>query len=311
MTLPALLIGDGALASAAFSGRIGVLPAIGLHVVLVAAVAVVVMRAGVADWAPSLIALAAVLLAGPAAALAIVLVSAIGRHADTPSGLLDGWYARLAGEVVPDEAQRIAEAIETARAVRPGETDPRPFADILRKGTLAEKQAMLGLIGLRYQPEYLPFLRAALRSPEAVVRAQAAAVLVKLKDVFKQRLMAGLAEARTDFACPLDRAQDLIECASSGFVEPVEAHAALHAAKALCSAALHGPATARAELLLCRALAAGDEHAEVVARLERCADSLPSPLRQAFATSLLALGRHRQLGALLRGGRDVACPQGT
>jgi hypothetical protein len=217
---------------------------------------------------------------------------------------LNEWYRQISGGSTPDSAYLVHEAIVTGRAVRPDLGGLRNFLEVIKHGTLSEKQALLGLVGLKYHADYFPVLILALRSPEASVRAQAAAVFVKLKEQFNRRLEQSLAGPSscaqlTGPAVHLARAEAILACTDSGFIDAAKAREARSVAKALCEAEI-SEGSSIAELLFCRLLAANDEHAELVGRLACRARTLPSDLKSLLAESLIILGRHLELHDLLR-----------
>jgi hypothetical protein len=276
------------------------------HCILIAVVIVWLAQRDVTNWGLWLIGLVATFVAGPLGAVGVIALAAIRQHTSPSQDLLEEWYRRMSGESVTDPAHLIHDAILTDRALRPGAGASQRFADLMKHGALSEKQALLGLIGLKYHNDYFPILAMGLRAREASVRAQAAAVFVKLKDQFKRRLKESLVapaiEGETGATAEgLTRADIILTCAQTGFIDSAEAREACAVAKTLCEQALAtGVMPDEAEALLCRVLAANSEHEELVSRLTLRTSTLAPDLKTLLAGSLIELGRHRELHALLR-----------
>jgi hypothetical protein len=143
----------------------------------------------------------------------------------------------------------------------------------LVEGSLVQKQALLGLIGRKYHADYYPHLKLALRSPQAVVRAQAAAVFAKLKEEQKAQLNLSLSkggDAADDPEQHIIGARAIVSCAESGFIDPPEAGRARAAVKARCQEALRSdPHSIAWQLLLCRVLTADGDDDAVIELLRR------------------------------------------
>ena len=259
------------------------------------------------DCTMAVIGLLLILLAGPLGAIGLLILLVVQRQASLPQGLLDDWYRQISGDGIVDPAGMIHDGMLSNRAFRPGTGEIRRFADVMKSGTVPEKQALLGLIGLRYHADYFRFLGLALRASEASVRTQAAAVFVKLKEQFKARMKqamaddAGYTENTAVVALLLDRVRTILDCTQSGFIDAAEATQARATAGALCERALTIDGTsAAAETLLCRVLAADGAHESFIARLSARSTPLGHELEPLFADSLMMLGRHRELRELLK-----------
>ena len=284
------------------SSEIGLWLGLLLHGFLIAAATDRLSRCDVEDKSLWTIGLMTTALVGPLGAICVTMLSIGERHARPSSDLLAAWYRRICGDLSPDHAGQIYAAISTDRAVRAGSRGFRCFVDTIQHGTMSEKQALLGLIGLKYHNDYFPLLGLALRSREACVRAQAAAVFVKLKEEFKRRLKSSVAtHTAKDSEDALARVHAILSCTGSGFIEVAEARDAHAVAKSLCIWAIAaGAATGPAEALLCRVLAANGEHLEVAQFLQSRVARLDPDARALLANSLIALGRHRELHDVLR-----------
>ncbi len=295
------------LFAAAVSGGIGVWLGILAHGMLVMLTADWLRRHLAGDRALGAIGVLATGIAGPLGALCVMLLAIAEQHARPSHELLAAWYRRVSGDHSPDQAEQIHEAIVTGRAARSGSAESRRFAKILEAGTLPEKQALLAVIGLKYHNDYFPILGAALRHRDACVRAQAAAVFVKLKEEFKSRLKSHVAfqsvgTGPNDSEESIRRVHAILSCTASGFIEPAVARDAHAAAKALCTRAIrNGQAAGATETLRCRVLAADGEHLDVVNILQsRLPTTLDPEARVLLANSMIALGHHRGLHELLK-----------
>jgi hypothetical protein len=219
-------------------------------------------------------------LAGPIAAVAWWFAAMAGKSRSLTERA--DWYDVISldrGD--DDDASQLHEALAAGRIVGGQRRGERSFPDVLVNGKLAEKQALLGLIGLRYHPRYHPLLQTALRSPEPSVRAQAAAVSVKLKDQFRGRLADALVGAGATEGDEAARARiaDILAATTSGFIDRPQAEAALSSAVAHCEQRLAVEMSEPWFVLLIRCLAALERHGDVVARLGPLGGSVPAELR--------------------------------
>src|SRR4051794_5264219 len=113
--------------------------------------------------------------AGSVLALTLLLARTRVSHHD-----LEDWYRQISGVREVNPAVVLYDKIIDGRARRPGRCAIEHFPSVL-DGPLATQQALLGLIGLSYHPDYRALLGQALRSAEPSIRVHAAAVSVKLR----------------------------------------------------------------------------------------------------------------------------------
>jgi hypothetical protein len=110
----------------------------------------------------------------------------------------------------------------TGRALDFSRDLPSSIPDLIETGTIAQKQAILGVIARRFHPDYLPGLQAALVAPEPVIRVQAAAVAAKIRGDLPAYVERLLREA-SDVGQPPDRIVVTIAeargCVASGLLE--------------------------------------------------------------------------------------------
>src|SRR5215467_10632917 len=251
-----------------------------------------------------------VLIAGPLGGAGIVLLGLAIRLGAPERDVLEAWYDWLSGEEHPDAAQRLYEAILTGRELKPSAHGPWSFASVLEQGTLAEKQVLLGHIGLKYHHDYFPLLCAALRSAQSPVRAQAGAIFVRLKEQFRRRLHDDRHRSREarrfgDAPAMLACARSMLACAESGFLNGSEVREALAEAKALSLiCASTDAADAESEMILCRIIAATGEDDGLLDRLLAAAPNAGLKMQQLLARCLVATGRHADLHRMLLAGED-------
>jgi hypothetical protein len=307
-TIGAALIGGFGLIAAAecllfagpASGYVGLAPAVAAHLVLIALLAARLHHTAVEDWGLWIMGLTVTALAGPLGAIGTLAVAAICKWTTPSQGLLEDWYRRMSGDDAADAATLLREAIQTDRALQPGSWAIRRFPEVIRHGTLSEKQTLLGLIGLKYHKSYFPILTMALRSPQPSVRAQAAAVFVKLKEKHEKRLAEALSHRRSDDVAETAaerqaRAGVILTCAESGFIEASEVRQASEAAFLICADAAGDGFAEPGD----SARAALSDAEDLIGRIGAGPAALTPDLKLMLANSLIRLGRHRDLHRLL------------
>lgn len=165
------------------TGRIGWLQLLLAHVAvtgLLAAWTFLLSRNG-RDIVMPLLTTLVVAAAGPAGAIAaftLVWLAERGRH---DPALLRDWYQRIAMAVDTDDVTRMCEQVMNGRTVDLTGRPPASFAGVMERGTLDDRQAVLGVIARNFHPDYLPVLMMALKSPEPMIRVQAAAVATRVR----------------------------------------------------------------------------------------------------------------------------------
>ena len=262
-----------------------------------AAVALRVNRA--ADLTVAVLGFLLCVSTGPVGAAGALALRLIVRRPRVGAQELAAWYRRLAGMAQAEASVGLYESILDGRARRPtqGVVDHFPTA---LAGNLPEQQAVLGLIGLDWHPDYKPILAQALCSPEPSIRVHAAAVSVKLR----ARTLAALKRAQEETAAgpadPATLAATFLDLADGGFLDDGKARAAREDALALCRRALaQAPDRPRAGALLRRAVVDLGSPEGTRAAL---ADSGPAADRRDRAVrlrGLMAVGDARTLHALL------------
>ncbi|PPD31183.1 MAG: hypothetical protein CTY20_00050 [Hyphomicrobium sp.] len=184
------------------------------------------------DMVPGAMVVAATTVAGPIGALFALAIPTFLARPMTPSPLLDAWYQRIAqsGEIDPET--RLCDNVSSGRTMDLAAPPPQSFVEVMSHGGLADKQSALGLIARRFHPDYLPALAVALKSPEPVVRVQAAAVAARVRNGLKSRVRALLDEVDAAVVSPQVAAcrPELAKAVASGLLDAsdrVRAEAAL------------------------------------------------------------------------------------
>ena len=132
---------------------------------------------------------------------------------------------RIAFSTKTNPVSRLAETIAIGRTVNLAAPLPSSFMDVIERGSLSERQTVLGLIARRFNVDYLPALHLALRSPEPIIRVQAAAVAAHIRGDLNAKVLSELARCLDAAVQPGDalRVAGRIDLAiASGLVEEAE-----------------------------------------------------------------------------------------
>ncbi|GJD80763.1 hypothetical protein [Methylobacterium gregans] len=264
-----------------------------------AAAAVRAERSGECTFAVLLLLLAA--CTGPIGPAGLLLVQSVLTRTRICTNELDAWYRRLAGDAPADPSVILYDRLLDGRARRTARGGPDHFPTVLH-GDLVRQQALLGLIGLAYHPDYRPILAQALCSQEPSIRVHAAAVSVKLR----ARALAEFKraqETRADgpAAERSGLALRLLDLADGGFLDAERARAARTRALALVVGA-NPPDAAAHDPIGRRALAGLERWEAAVADPEAAGPARdPEDLRLRMLC-LMQCGQARALHALLSAG---------
>ena len=203
------------------------LPALGLiagHLALVGLLALW-LRARIgagADTTVPVIVLLVTAVTGPVGPiLCLGALADIGR-ARSKKALLQAWYDRISLAAEIDPVTRLCEDVESGRTIDTDAPVPPSFAFIIDHGSMNQRQTALGLIARKFDPRFACALARALRSPEPVIRVQAAAVAVRVKAGLKTRVregLAGLAEAQKTPRTAVQLAAVLDDYVRSGLLD--------------------------------------------------------------------------------------------
>lgn len=206
----------------------------------------------------------------------------------------------------PDPVGWISEPLREKRAFVPREASMRPFSEILAKGNLGEKQALLGAMSTRFHPDQMPVLKAALRSDEAPVRVSAAAVFAKLREVNRSPLSGGADAGGEDAVAT---ARKLADAAWSGLLSAAEAELAREKAVEILSAQAQSAAQPDCvEAFLCRLLLESSRDDEVENRLGPQAHALPPELKSILLRARMRRRRYDTIATLAGPREGTATP---
>ena len=133
-------------------------------------------RAGGADTSIPVMGLIGTLAVGPAGAIGAACLGVLTTFEADDGKLLKAWYDRISMATAVDPVTRHCDNVGVGRAMNLAAASPAAFVNTIETGTMAERQTILGLVARRFHLEYIPALQAALKSPEPVIRVQAAAV---------------------------------------------------------------------------------------------------------------------------------------
>jgi hypothetical protein len=218
------------------------------------------------------------------------------------------WYETLFPTDAQDRAQALHERVVLRGHGPAARSTVAPFADVLERGTLIEKQAALSLIAAGFRPAFAPALRTALNDPEAAIRVQAASTVAEIERRFVERgeaLQARLA-ARPDDAILIELAQHQEALATAGLLDAGRARGAVTAALTLqLRLAAPGPgmplrvaSVAAVGRMLLR-LGRADQAARLLAKADSQVPSMPEILGP-YLESLFQLHRFVDLREICR-----------
>ncbi|KAB1070140.1 hypothetical protein [Methylobacterium planeticum] len=253
LALSALLVAEAGFLFGALSHLLTAPAALAGHaIVLVAFTAA--RRAFAEDLTLFVLALLLTACAGPLGTVGVLALYLMLSLTRVSPHELETWYRQISGVTEANPAVALYDRIVDGRARR--SQAQSHFPSVLG-GPLAPQQALLGLIGLAYHPDYRVLLRQALHSAEPSIRVHAAAVSVKLRT--RARLdFQDLAGEENASGSPDDlhvRATRLVRLAEGGFLDEADTRTARETALDHCRRARaldpeHGPSLT----LLCRLL---------------------------------------------------------
>lgn len=247
-----------------------------------------VARRGGDAGTPALVA-AAVAIAGPFGALGGIVIDWLSVQRQDHRDRLQRWYERISLSTDTDDVTRLSDHVVIGRGMDLASPAPPPFARLIEHGTVAEKQAVLGLVARRFHPHYLAALKIALVSEEPVIRVQAAAVAARVRGMLGDevtRLLASL-DTKSAAADALKIANDIDQCVASGLLEERQSAAATVAARDARSAAL-------------AQLVAAAQPALAGSRVSAVGGLTDAAARHALEDDLLARGRFEDFRRLRR-----------
>jgi hypothetical protein len=313
--------GDGVLLSMVFNGELGVSTAFPAHVglALVAASSTKIALRTRSGLSVSVLVGIGLLIAGPPGLIlaAASLVRVVDAAEQSP--FIATLLAERRHEIKRSAAQELADAIAAGRTIRPQKAQPIGFHDAIANGSLREVQAVLGLIGLEYYPEYRKVLAAALKSERAALRVQAAAVHAKLRETISTRFQSCIADCEralsreADYGGLLPIIESLTYCLQSGFLDGAQCRRLSQLICRIDDALTQSipPVPPDIERALIRALSAAGEHSRAVKWLVARPVLDDREMRELRLSSLIRLRRHGDLNALLTQEPHVDRPAAT
>lgn len=174
------------------------------------------------DLTPPALIVLATLVAGPIGALLGLHFIRAARPPEQASPLLGDWYQRIALSAEIDPVTALCDDVASGRTMDLAARPPRSFRAVMAGGAIADQQNALGLIARRFHPDYLPALVAALRSPEPVVRVQAAAVVARIRDQLTRRVRNRLSGIEAGGAASSRALDELSKAAASGLLDDTD-----------------------------------------------------------------------------------------
>jgi hypothetical protein len=195
-----------AIAAGVIVGKIGIVTAVLLQLGVVALLVLFLIysaRCGRELTVATLLAVGT-FVGGPIGAVGGTIVAfALWRQRPAASRLRD-WYDTITGIVAREQSARIRDDVVLGRLP----ADPAASVDrlglVLSGHSMADQQRVVGVIGRQYHPDLRPLLRRALRNPNAMIRAQAAAVASRLDLAEKNHLWASKTAPTHDVDTGLD-----------------------------------------------------------------------------------------------------------
>ncbi len=183
----------------------------------------------------------ALFFTGPVGGAGVVLLAfTLTQGKETPE-LLDAWYQRLSLCTNHDEETLLYRSIMSGRAPKSGKwkkgqnkmAGVSSFFTIIKTGDLVEKQSLLGIVALKYHPDFLPVLAIALRDRDPTIRVQAAAVYARLQSIYKTRLEKACSRELSEPQSRQALIAELEECTKSGFLDRSDSARAVEAIEKL------------------------------------------------------------------------------
>ena len=161
--------------------------------------AVTVHRRGADSRLPLLLAITTA-GTGPFGAAGCLLISALNVWYARIATPFQDWYASLFPEQTESLSERVYDRVkDQLNGDASGEA--ASFADVIRFGTLEEKQAVLAVLSKRFKPAFAPILKLALQDEVNAVRVQAATAVSIIESEFAERIRE-LTELRDRGAAP-------------------------------------------------------------------------------------------------------------
>ena len=242
------LVLELSIAAAAYAFALGVLSIGSLHfaVVLLLALWVYQLARHNRDTSDAVLLLLTTLAVGPLGTLGTIFSAVVSARSKPDAQLLKSWYERISLSSNIDPVSRHCDTVAVGRTMDLQGPAPASFSEVLKYGSLRERQNALGLIARRFHPDYIPALKVALKSDLPVIRVQAAAVAAHVRVDLRNRLQSLLGEAEKMQNLPEEiepraaflLASDIDDCLQSGLLDEKELIAGRKASSSLYDKAL-------------------------------------------------------------------------
>jgi len=137
---------------------------------------------------------------GPIGTLGLILIvplQVLLRRSATPFA---EWYAALFPEVDEYAPETLYQQISSGRADDAASASIDSFTDIMRIGSLEQKQAVIALLVRQFRPEFAPAMKLALQDFVPAVRVQAATAVAEIESDFLEQAIALENKARANLA---------------------------------------------------------------------------------------------------------------
>jgi hypothetical protein len=224
----AAAVAEGAVLTWFMQGSIGAALLLLAHSIAIGMLAALMHRArgGGRDLGGWMLLLIPTIAIGPAGALVGVALHALPRDGSPRArARLVRWYERISLSTAIDGVTQLCDRVAVGRTIDLSDAPPRPFTAVMQQGTLAERQAALGHVARHFHPHYLPALTLALRSPESVIRVQAAAVATRVRAEITLRIDHALAlahAAEPGLASCIDAIGEIEAILDSGLMDELD-----------------------------------------------------------------------------------------
>ncbi len=236
----AALAADTAVLMEALEGTLSLSSAIFLHLGVLGAAALAMLRVMPDDQTLPVLSLCLAVFSGPIGILAGMALVVLAWLAGGRTRIIQRWNDWSKRDAAFDSSMLLSECIESGRALRASRPARRLFSEIMARGGFAEKQWLLGIVAKKYHADYGPSLDAALSDAEPGLRVQAAAVRARLNDnvkaEFKDILRAASGTA-TDTMPATALATRTIDCLKSKLLDSSEARRLREAVLRHCQSA--------------------------------------------------------------------------
>lgn len=164
----------------------------------------------------------ATIVGGPIGAIGAAMLFLKERKEGGSTQPDEAWRTHLSGRESEDKSEVFFNEVCDGRTVDRASGVVVALEQVLRSGTLLDKQAALATIATHYGTEFRTVLFEAIRDPSPPVRVQAAAVLTKLRNHERHKFhalmgspSAGIVESRRDIGV----ARDLIALIQRDFLD--------------------------------------------------------------------------------------------